>query len=69
MKADKKLVKNTLDRPGKDSYYKLSSFKLRKKLNWRPKINLETGLKETIDWTYKNIGYLKKINKEYKHKK
>ncbi len=69
MKGNRKLIKNTSDRPGKDANYKLSSLKLRKKLDWKPEINLATGLKETIEWTYKNIVYLNKANKEYKHKK
>ncbi len=41
------------DRPGHDFRYLLNPAKIRKELKWRPKINWEEGLKETVMW-YKN---------------
>lgn len=41
------------DRPAHDRRYSLSSEKLKKELNWRPKYdreNFEAGLKETVEW-------------------
>jgi len=41
------------DRPGHDRRYAVDYSKIQKELNWSPKINLNTGLQETINW-YKN---------------
>ena len=41
------------DRPGHDRRYLLDSSKVIKELKWTPKIDFETGIRETIDW-YKN---------------
>ena len=54
---------------GKDHTYKLSSIKLRKKLEWKDKISLDKGIDLTLDWIFKNFNYLKKKPLEYKHKK
>ncbi|MFA6307582.1 MAG: dTDP-glucose 4,6-dehydratase [Patescibacteria group bacterium] len=41
------------DRPGHDRRYLLDSSKIKKELGWKPEIDFEQGLKETIAW-YKN---------------
>lgn len=41
------------DRPGHDRRYLLDSSKIRKELNWEPKISFKDGIHETIQW-YKN---------------
>lgn len=64
----KKLVQYSKDRKGKDHFYKLSSKKIRKKLNWKEEISLETGIDLTFKWIVKNFNYLKKQSLEYKHK-
>ena len=64
-----KNIKYSKDRVGKDKIYYLNSLKLKKDLNWIPKINLETGIKKTIDWFKKNEKKFKKKDLEYKHKK
>jgi dTDP-glucose 4,6-dehydratase len=64
-----KNIKYSKDRVGKDKIYYLNSLKLKKDLNWNPKINLETGIKKTIDWFKKNEKKFKKKDLEYKHKK
>ena len=64
----KNLAKYSKDRKGKDHFYKLSSKKIRKKLNWEDKISLETGIDLTFKWIVKNFTYLKKQSLEYKHK-
>ncbi len=67
--VDQKLFYNVKDRIGKDMSYKLSSNKLRKKFGWKPLVSLDDGLNETYNWIFKNINFLKKIKKNYKHKK
>ena len=38
------------ERPGEDRRYSLDSGKILSELNWKPKINLDEGLKNTIEW-------------------
>jgi dTDP-glucose 4,6-dehydratase len=38
------------DRPGHDRRYLLDSTKLRNELGWRPEIEFEAGLRDTVDW-------------------
>ena len=65
----KKLVNVTKDRIGKDSSYNLSSKKIRKELNWKPKMELHSGLEETLKWVDENITFLKRQKLNYIHKK
>ena len=66
---NKKFIKYKKDRVGKDQIYNLSSEKLRKELNWSPKVSLEKGLNITEDWIKNNIKSLKSKKNFYKHKK
>ncbi len=50
------------DRPGHDFRYALNSKKIFKKLKWRSKINLNQGLRKTIDWYFNNKIFLKNIS-------
>tara|TARA_A100000164_G_C21889167_1_gene764430 strand:+ start:742 stop:1746 length:1005 start_codon:yes stop_codon:yes gene_type:complete len=52
------------DRPGHDFRYALNSNKIKKKLKWKPKINLNQGITKTVDWYIKNRKYFKKINEK-----
>ncbi len=52
------------DRPGHDIRYALNSNKIRKELNWKPRINFKEGIKETFDWYNKNRKYYKSISKK-----
>ena len=54
------------DRPGHDFRYALNSKKIFKKLKWKPKINLNEGLSNTISWYLNNKKFLTNIsNKLY----
>lgn len=69
-KLKKKIkVKKVKERSGKDYGYFLSSSKLRKELNWKPKINLKRGLQETINWVIKEFESIKNRELNYIHKK
>jgi len=50
------------DRKGHDRRYALNCEKLRK-LGWKPKINFDKGLKETIEWYVKNKDWWRKLKK------
>ncbi len=52
------------DRPGHDFRYALDNKKIFRKLSWKPKINFEKGIKETIIWYLKNKKFLNKISKK-----
>jgi dTDP-glucose 4,6-dehydratase len=52
------------DRPGHDKRYAISSNKIFKELNWKKKIDLNTGLLKTFDWYFKNMNYYKKIRRK-----
>ena len=57
------------DRPGHDFRYALNSNKIKKKLKWKPKINLNQGISKTVDWYIKNQKYFKKLNeKNFSHR-
>ena len=48
-------VITTEGRVGEDKQYWLDSSKLFKDTNWSPKITLEHGIEETVDWVKKNL--------------
>ena len=53
-------IKFVKDRKGHDFRYSISAKKIRKDINWKPKINFENGLKETIKFYFM---HRKKYNK------
>ena len=57
-------IKYVKDRPGHDLRYALNSNKLIKKLKWKPKVNIEEGLKMTFDWYLRNSEYYSSIKKK-----
>ena len=42
------------ERPGEDLRYSLDSAKIHNELGWKPKISLDDGLKNTINWYISN---------------
>ncbi len=52
------------DRPGHDFRYALNSNKIRKDLDWKPKINLNTGIAKTVEWYLNNQKFFNKIEKK-----
>ena len=54
------------DRPAHDFRYSINSQKFRKKFNWKPKYDLEHGLKSTLKWYFSNKKWLKETFKKYK---
>lgn len=51
------LIQFVKDRPGHDYRYSLNSSKIRK-LGWKPKVDFETGIKETVNWYKQNLDRL-----------
>ena len=57
-------IKFVKDRPGHDMRYAIDSNKIKKELNWKPKVNFMTGLTKTFDWYKNNQKYYLKLNKK-----
>ncbi len=52
------------DRPGHDIRYAINSNKIKKELNWRPKIGFEQGIKMTLKWYKNNKEYYESFSKK-----
>ena len=57
------------DRPGHDVRYALNSNKIKKELNWKPKVNFSEGIKLTFDWYNNNRMYYNSLKKKDIHKR
>ena len=57
-------IKFVKDRPGHDFRYALNNKKIFKTLKWKPKINFQLGLKNTIIWYINNKQFLTKLSKK-----
>ena len=62
-------IKFVADRPGHDFRYALNNRKIYKKLKWKPKIDFNNGLRETIEWYLKNKLFVKQISKKKYNKR
>ncbi len=63
------LVERGPERPGKDFAYQLSSEKIRTELGWTDKIDLNTGLADTLRWAELHLDELRKLPMDYEHKR
>jgi len=57
-------IKFVKDRPGHDLRYALNCKKIRKELNWKPKINLNEGLADTFEWYLNNMDFFTSVSKK-----
>ena len=62
--GNKVKIKFVKDRPGHDFRYALDNKKIFKELKWKPKINFEIGLKQTVRWYLNNKKFIKNISKK-----
>jgi dTDP-glucose 4,6-dehydratase len=51
------LKKFVQDRPGHDRRYAIDTSKIKRELGWRPQHDLESGLRHTVRWYLKNLGW------------
>lgn len=56
------------ERIGQDAEYIINSNKARKEFGWFPKISLDDGLQQCIDWVNNNWDIIKRQSLEYIHK-
>src|SRR3989344_1726147 len=65
---ERSIKKIVPDRPGHDTRYLLNSSKIRK-LGWKPQIEWESGLRETVEWYKNNSKWWKPLLKKSHSKK
>lgn len=56
------------ENPWRDAVYSLDSSKAMNELGWEPKISLDEGIEQTIEWIEKNWDKIKDMPLEYEHK-
>jgi len=61
MGKDESYIEFVKDRPGHDRRYAIDWSKIKNELRWKPQLDLDTGLKLTIDWYLKNQDWWRKI--------
>ena len=59
--ADESLITYVSDRPGHDRRYAMGYEKANRMLGWRPEIDWETGISETIQWYTENKSWIDSI--------
>jgi dTDP-glucose 4,6-dehydratase len=52
------------DRPGHDRRYAVDWSKIKQKLDWKPSVSLEEGLKLTIDWYHTHQDWWQKLKQQ-----
>lgn len=63
-KPHEDLITYVKDRPGHDRRYAMNINKIRNELDWRPKHDLQEGLRKTVEWYLDNTDWLNAILKE-----
>ncbi len=57
----KNLITYVEDRKGHDFRYAINSDKIKRFLNWHPRLSFKEGIKYTVDWYYNNKEWCKKF--------
>ena len=57
-------IKFVKDRPGHDFRYALDCKKIYKKLNWKSKVSLDSGLVDTFQWYMNNLDFFTSVSKK-----
>ncbi len=55
------LIEYVTDRPGHDRRYAIDCSKLSATLGWRPAVDFERGLDQTVDWYLSNSEWIKRV--------
>ena len=58
----KELITFVKDRPGHDYRYSINAKKIESALNWNPSVNLENGVKKTVEWYLQNENWMESLN-------
>jgi dTDP-glucose 4,6-dehydratase len=57
------LIEFITDRPAHDKRYSINAEKIRTELDWKPVMNFEDGLKNTVEWYVNNQIWLESLSK------
>jgi dTDP-glucose 4,6-dehydratase len=57
----KELITFVTDRPGHDWRYAINTAKIERELGWRPRVDLEEGLRRTISWYLEHQEWLERV--------
>ena len=60
----RELISFVKDRPGHDRRYAMDITKIRDRLEWSPRYNLEEGLAETVEWYLSNRTWWQRVLNE-----
>lgn len=55
------LIRHVEDRAGHDFRYAIDTAKAERELGWRPDVDFETGLRQTIDWYLANTDWVQRV--------
>ena len=58
---DESFIEFVKDRKGHDRRYSLDSSKIKKELGWKPQVEFDTALKETVNWYVENVDWWDKL--------
>ena len=58
----RRLIRFVTDRPGHDLRYAIDHSKITAELGWRPRVLLEQGLAQTVDWYLANRAWIERIH-------
>lgn len=58
MNKPESLISYVTDRLGHDFRYSINMDKIKTKLNWKPKVSFEEGMKKTVDWYLDNMTWV-----------
>lgn len=56
-----RLITMVTDRPGHDWRYALDTGKIESQLGWRPRVSLEEGLRQTVNWYLSHGDWLERV--------
>lgn len=67
MGKSESLIKHVVDRPGHDRRYALDTSKMKRELGWEPRISLDEGLRDTVEWYRSNPDWVASVREgEYR---
>ena len=55
------LIRHVTDRPGHDRRYAIDCSKLKRELDWRPSMDFESGLEQTVDWYLHHSAWIERV--------
>lgn len=57
----KNLIRHVADRPGHDRRYALDASKIRRELDWTPRLEFAAALRATVQWYLKNTPWVERV--------